>query len=222
MNTPTAILFDLDGVLLDTEPLLAQAWKESANHFGIRITEAQLKELKGQRRIDCANKIIELVSFNIDIEVFIKFHKSKVINLIRYAKPIENANELINYCLRRDIPIALVTSSSKESFELKKQYHPWISSFNTKILGDSVKIKKGKPHPDPYLAAANELGADICSCWAIEDSIAGATSAIRAGCKLWLLNQDQEIIDELSKKTNYTNFKVIANLINIIEILEKK
>ena len=56
MEFPEAIFFDLDGVLLDTEPLLAEAWKETAREYNHYLSNDKLLELKGRRRIDCAKK----------------------------------------------------------------------------------------------------------------------------------------------------------------------
>ena len=62
MEFPEAILFDLDGVLLDTEPLLANSWSETANEFNYYLTKDKLLELKGRRRIDCARKVHEWIN----------------------------------------------------------------------------------------------------------------------------------------------------------------
>ena len=58
MEFPEAILFDLDGVLLDTEPLLANAWCETAKEYNHFLSNDKLLELKGRRRIDCAKKFL--------------------------------------------------------------------------------------------------------------------------------------------------------------------
>jgi len=63
---PKAFLFDLDGVLIDSEPLHGKAWKETAALFDLNLTYSQLKLLRGRRRIDCAN---EIVDFSVDIPI---------------------------------------------------------------------------------------------------------------------------------------------------------
>ena len=60
-NFPKAFLFDLDGVLIDSEPLHGQAWKETAALFDLNLTYGQLKLLRGRRRIDCANELVKLI-----------------------------------------------------------------------------------------------------------------------------------------------------------------
>ena len=60
-NFPKAFFFDLDGVLIDSEPLHGQAWKETAALFDLNLTNNQLKRLRGKRRIDCANELVKLI-----------------------------------------------------------------------------------------------------------------------------------------------------------------
>ena len=63
MDFPKAVLFDLDGVLINTEPLLAEAWKETTKEFQFKLSNNNLQELKGRRRIDCAKKIYQQEGF---------------------------------------------------------------------------------------------------------------------------------------------------------------
>ena len=68
MDFPKAVLFDLDGVLINTEPLLAEAWKETTKEFQFKLSNNNLQELKGRRRIDCAKKIQKWMNKGIKIE----------------------------------------------------------------------------------------------------------------------------------------------------------
>ena len=68
MEFPEAILFDLDGVLLDTEPLLANAWRETAKEYNHYLPNDKLLELKGRRRIDCAKKVLKWIKIESPIE----------------------------------------------------------------------------------------------------------------------------------------------------------
>ena len=69
MEFPEAILFDLDGVLLDTEPLLARAWSETAKEYNQYLSNDKLLELKGRRRIDCAKKVLKWINKDNSIKV---------------------------------------------------------------------------------------------------------------------------------------------------------
>ena len=68
MEFPEAILFDLDGVLLDTEPLLAEAWSETAKEYNCNLPIDKLLELKGRRRIDCAKKVLKWINKDCPME----------------------------------------------------------------------------------------------------------------------------------------------------------
>ena len=78
MEFPEAILFDLDGVLLDTEPLLANAWSETAKEFNHYLSKDKLLELKGRRRIDCAKKVYKWLNKENSIEELLFVQKAKV------------------------------------------------------------------------------------------------------------------------------------------------
>ena len=74
-NFPKAFLFDLDGVLIDSEPLHGQAWKETAALFDLNLTSSQLKLLRGKRRIDCANELVKLIPKAVNSKDLLKLHK---------------------------------------------------------------------------------------------------------------------------------------------------
>ena len=88
--------------------------------------------------------------------------------------------------------MALVTSSSSESFQIKTAPHKWINLFSVIVLGDDKLLAKGKPAPDPYLLAAEKLNIAPQECWAVEDSISGMTSALEAGCFVFLLKEKND------------------------------
>ena len=153
MEFPEAILFDLDGVLLDTEPLLAAAWSETAKEYNHHLSDDELLELKGRRRIDCAKIVHKWINKENSIDELLGIQKSKVDKQLTQSKPFKGAIDLINFCITTKLPIALVTSSSSESFKIKSSVNSWLNLFETKILGDDKFISAGKPFPDPYLRA---------------------------------------------------------------------
>ena len=129
MEFPEAILFDLDGVLLDTEPLLADAWSETAKECNHYLSKDELLELKGRRRRDCAKKVFKWINKENSIDELLLIQKSKVDKLIPKAKPFKGAIDLIKFCINIKLPIALVTSSSSQSFKIKRDVNPWLNLF---------------------------------------------------------------------------------------------
>ena len=218
---PKAFLFDLDGVLIDSEPLHGQAWKETAALFDLNLTYGQLKLLKGRRRIDCANELVKLIPQEVKTEELLTLHKPISRKLILKAKAMPGAESLVKSCHKNNLPMALVTSSSLESFQIKTAPHKWMSLFSVKVLGDDKLLTKGKPAPDPYLLAANKFNIDPQECWAVEDSISGVSSALEAGCFVFFLKEKN---DETTKKEifeKHKNIKQINHLKEIEEILNQ-
>ena len=220
MEFPEAILFDLDGVLLDTEPLLTNAWIETAKEYNHYLSKDKLLELKGRRRIDCAKKVNKWINKENSIEELLIIQKEKVDQQLTKAKPFKGAIDLINFCLNIKLPIALVTSSSKQSFKIKSSANPWLKIFPTKILGDDKFISAGKPSPDPYLRALKLLNVDPSKTWVIEDSYAGSVSGLKAECNLFYFSQDIEILSKLINEFTQKKIQKINELSEIIYYLK--
>ena len=196
MKSPVAILFDLDGVLLNTEPLNRKAWKETSKYFQCDLNSEQLQGFLGRRKIDCAKEIIKISKGAIEMNNLLRIHKHFHRMILSDVKAIPFAKELIIFCHEQNISSALVTSSTEESVKFKTKNHSWIDLINIKIYGDNPELNKGKPHPDPFLLAAQKLTVNSNCCWAVEDSSAGITSAIAAGCQVWQLLQSFDFQNE--------------------------
>tara|TARA_Y100001968_G_scaffold9176_1_gene7771 strand:+ start:32 stop:712 length:681 start_codon:yes stop_codon:yes gene_type:complete len=218
---PKAFLFDLDGVLIDSEPLHGQAWKETAALFDLNLTYDQLKLLRGKRRIDCANELITLIPKAVKPKDILNLHKPISRQLILNAKAMQGGESLVRRCHENNIPMALVTSSSTESFKIKTSSHRWISLFSVMVLGDDKLLAKGKPAPDPYLLAAEKLNIAPHECWAVEDSISGVSSALEAGCFVFFLKEKHPEVSKKEVFDKHINLKNITNLQEIEQILNE-
>ncbi len=219
-DLPKAFLFDLDGVLIDSEPLHGQAWKETAALFDLNLTYGQLNLLKGRRRIDCANELVKLIPQEVKTEELLNLHKPISRKLILKAQAMPGGESLVRSCHKNDIPMALVTSSSVESCQIKTAPHQWMNLFSVMVLGDDKLLGKGKPAPDPYLLAAEKLNIAPQECWAVEDSIAGVSSALGAGCYVFFLkekhyeNSKKEFIDQQNNLKQINHLKEIEKILN--------
>ena len=185
---PAACLFDLDGLLLDTEPLHGRGWSEAAAHFGTQLREAQLMQLKGRRRLDCAAQVDAWLTSPVGVEALLAVQQPIVRALLPDASAMPSAQKLVAHCHSQGIPMALVTSSSRVAVEFKSRPHPWLEQIRQRVYGDDPDLAAGKPDPAPFLLAAQRLGLNPQNCWALEDSQAGSQSAHRAGCQVWLVN----------------------------------
>lgn len=191
MGSPAACLFDLDGVLLDTEPLQARAWQEAARHFGCDLSASQLLGLRGRRRGDCAEQVclwIETATgASPERDALLAVRQPLADLLLAGAAPMPGAEALVQGCLERGIPMALATSSAREAVERKAAPHPWLGLITVRVYGDDPELRGGKPSPDPFLLAAERLRTAPPDCWAFEDSQAGIQAAVTAGCRVFAL-----------------------------------
>jgi pseudouridine-5'-monophosphatase len=191
MPSPAACLFDLDGLLLDTEPLHSQAWLQAAAAFGLNLAPDQLLALRGRRRLDCAEQVRRWMAAAggevPSVEALLAVRQPIAEALLPQAPPMPGAISLIEACQSRGIPMALVTSSSRSAVALKQAPHPWLAAIGLRVHGDDPQLVAGKPAPDPYLLAAARLQVQASACWAFEDSPAGAASATAAGCQVHVL-----------------------------------
>jgi len=191
MSAPAACLFDLDGLLLDTEPCHGRAWREAAARFGVDLAEVQLLQLRGRRRLDNALQVCDWIAAGTgsapSIAELLAVQQPIAAELLPLAQAMEGAQELLRRCSERRVAMALVTSSSRASLALKTARHPWLERIELRIDGDDPALTAGKPAPDPFLLAAERLGVDPGDCWAFEDSPAGAIAADAAGCRVHVL-----------------------------------
>ena len=194
MPRPAACLFDLDGLLLDTEPSHAEAWSQAAAHFGLQLGAAQLLQLRGRRRLDCAHLVqawIEAGSFRpVASDELLALRQPIAEKLLAQAPAMPGAEALIGRCQQLGIPMALATSSSRDAVSLKAAPHPWLAAIQTRVHGDDPQLQRGKPAPDVFLLAAERLGVEARQCWAFEDSPAGAQAARTAGCQVHVLRPE--------------------------------
>ncbi len=196
MSRPAACLFDLDGLLLDTEPLHARAWRQAASHFGRELNAAELLQLRGRRRLDCAAQVRRWIGESggalPSVQELLAVRQPIAESLLVQAPAIDGAPELLQRCRDLAIPMALVTSSARPSVALKSAPHPWLEAIAVRVHGDEPELLAGKPAPDPFLLAAERLGVPATQCWAFEDSQAGARAAASAGCRVVVLLSEGE------------------------------
>ena len=191
MDRPAACLFDLDGLLLDTEPLHARAWREATAAFGLTLADDQLLALRGRRRLDCVAQVRQWLAeaglaVPSDAEL-LAVRQPIAETLLPTARAMPGAINLVGRCQQLGIAMALVTSSSRAAVALKAEPHPWLAAISERVYGDDPDLGAGKPSPDPFRLAARRLGLAAERCWAFEDSPAGAQAASGAGCRVVVL-----------------------------------
>ncbi|MBQ3504234.1 MAG: HAD family phosphatase [Oscillospiraceae bacterium] len=176
------VLFDMDGLVVDTEKLYSRFWREACGFYGYRMSyeqslkmrglggqagEAMLHSFFGEEAdyLQLRSKRIELMG------TFVDEHGVEL-------KP--GILELMDFLEEKGIPAA-ITSSSPVS-RIRKFLAPYGLDTRFRALCSGRDVPRGKPAPDIYLAGAAALGLPAESCLALEDAPAGVESAFRAGC----------------------------------------
>ena len=206
---PAACLFDLDGLLLDTEPLHGRGWSQAANHFGAQLSQAQLMQLRGRRRRDCAAMVDQWLPHPVGVDAVLSVQQPIVRALLPFAKAMPWAPQLVEHCATVGLPMALVTSSSREAVQKKIEPHPWLNQIEERVYGDDPQLPAGKPNPAPFLLAAERLKVSATECWAMEDSEAGTASALAAGCFVWRLCSEAETIGLTTNPRTVINLGIV-------------
>jgi len=178
----SAILFDMDGTLIDSEPLWLQTEIEIMAELGYKWdAQDQINCLGGPR--ERTEKYMQERSKNIKPYGYFGERLDKVMEhkLATELELIPNALELIAQCVAANIKIALVTASSGKLMNSVLKRFPQ-GVFDATVSRDDVV--KSKPDPEPYLLAAKLLGVDIANCLVLEDSLTGAESGLRSGAQV--------------------------------------
>ena len=178
VTTIAAVLWDLDGTLVDTEPLWMAAERELAAEFGKAWTDQDGLNLVGRSLLDSGAHIKDHLQLAMEPAEVVDYLVSRMATAMSaHLDWRPGARDLIESVSRSGIPQALVTMSFRP---LAEPVLDVIGDFKAVVTGDTVT--HGKPHPEPYLCAAAQLGVDPAACVAIEDSPSGASSAEAAGC----------------------------------------
>ncbi|MCE0538440.1 HAD family hydrolase [Kineosporia rhizophila] len=176
---PAAVLWDMDGTLVDTEPYWMAEEHLLVSEFGGTWSDEHAHNLIGNALIDSAHYIQEHGGVTLPAEEIIDRLTTGVVRRIAVEVPWRpGARELLTELNELGVPCALVTMSYREMAEAIVGTLPG-SFFRFLVTGDEVT--RGKPHPEPYLKGAELLGLAPAQCVAIEDSLTGIASAEAAG-----------------------------------------
>jgi len=179
MTFPSAVLFDMDGTLVDSEHYWLSSEQELAASAGKIWTEQDGINMIGMSLYDSSRLIKQKLELDIPAEEIIDQLTDSVISKLDNALPWRpGAQQLLRAIREAGIPTALVTMSMRRNADAVVA-RMGFEAFDLVIAGDQVK--HGKPHPEPYLKAAEKLGVDIADCIAFEDSISGLHSAEASG-----------------------------------------
>ncbi len=212
-----AVIFDMDGLLLDTEKLLVRFWQEAARESGFDMTREIALNIRSMHRSFAIPYLKSVLGDDFDY-LKIRSRRMELMNehLAKHGLELKKgAKTLLTYLNENKIPAAVATATDYERAEKYLKETGIFGYFDKIICATMVKV--GKPKPDIYIYAASELGLEPSECAALEDSPNGVKSAAAAGCKTIMVPDLTEPDEELSR--------IIAakagSLDEVIGILEK-
>ena len=198
LSGSSAVIFDMDGVLLDSEPLHYEAVRQILAEQGVDFPLEDYFRYLGTTLTSTWDDLCERYPITMPFEAFEARYNADV--LIQYqagAPLIRGARELVESLSEAGVPIAVASSSHREWVEAALTGAGLREFFEQTTAGDEVS--KGKPSPEIYLKAAEKLGFDPAECIAVEDAPAGVESAAAAGMRVVLVRS------ELTKDLNLTS-----------------
>ena len=177
-----AFIFDLDGTLLDTEPLYTLATQQVFDRYDKQFTLEFKRTIVGREAKASAAMTVEHFDLPLTPDAFLAARGEILQTLFADASPILGAQSFLSALHHADQRLGIATSSSRALFELKRSKKPWLQSINHTLCGDEVLASK--PEPEIFLKAAALLDANPCYCIVFEDAESGIEAAKRAGMKV--------------------------------------
>lgn len=213
-----AVVFDMDGLMLDTEPLYKSAWQQALAELGHELDDASYLGFVGRSTADCESDLVARLGDAFPLEMF----RQRWPVLWRTCANEQGIaakaglHELIAFVRDEGLPLALATSSDASFTELSLGCADLAESFDVVVTGDQVKHRK--PAPDIYLEAARRLAVEPRHCVALEDSEAGILAASRAGLVPLLVPDLKEPTAEAVEAA----FRVLGSLHEARELLAEQ
>ncbi|HCS42035.1 MAG TPA: HAD family hydrolase, partial [Pseudomonas sp.] len=177
-----AVIFDMDGLLLDTEGIYTEVTSIIAGRYGRTFDWSVKQNIIGRGAGDLARYVVEALDLPITAEEFLVIREPLMRERFPAALAMPGAQELVRHLKANNIPIAVGTSSSRQSFGQKTTLHrDWFALFDFIVTADDPEVGAAKPAPDIFLTAARRLGVAPEDCLVFEDSPFGVTAAKAAG-----------------------------------------
>ena len=211
-----AVLFDMDGLILDSERVYDRAMAAAGSSLGYVLDECFLKRTRGVNAGLFAQIIYEEFGDGFPLEEFRSRYKEIIWEIFQKeglgVKP--GFKELHQYLVKRKMKYCLATSTNRQMTEKLLHIAGIGDIFHSIICGDEGKL--GKPHPEIYQKAAAMLGIMPAECLVLEDSVNGIKAGYEAGCRVIMIPD----LTEPSREIEMLCERISRDLLGVIDYLE--
>lgn len=212
-----AVLFDMDGLMFDTERMYQKAWLQAGRQMGAPMEPEIVDRLRGRNREGCARVCREAFGEDFDFDAMRTACRALMARWIEEdGLPVKpGLYELLAELERRGIPAVLATSTTRDSAWGHLQRAKVDRYFLGAVCGDEVS--HSKPHPEVFLKAAALAGKDPARCLVLEDSPAGVRAGAAAGCFTVMVPDLTAPDEELKKLAD----EILPGLRDVIPLLDR-
>jgi HAD superfamily hydrolase (TIGR01509 family) len=178
-----AVIFDLDGVILDSERPIRDAVLAVVTELGFEMPEAFYASMIGVPGPECDAMVRKFYGDRFPFDTYVEASNARIAEALRRGIKLKpGVREILHHLRDRPLPLAIATSSSRPYVERQLQVNDLQSFFASVATRNDVS--RGKPHPDLFLKAAADLKVAPARCLVLEDSHNGVRAAHAAGCIL--------------------------------------
>ena len=213
-----AVLFDMDGLMIDSESIQSKSFEEIIKEYGKQpiYNDQGIVQTVGISARDNWLQLAQTYSLNEDIDVLIE-KKRQVYEslLLKNLSPMPGLINLLNHLANYPVKKAVVSSSAKRNIDIVVNQLGITQHFDTFVSGEQVK--HGKPAPDIFLEAANLLHVEPSNCLVLEDAVTGVQSAKSAGMKViavpnkFTAHQDFSAANKIISSLKDINWETISS-----------
>lgn len=207
-------IFDMDGLMFDTEALWQQGWRMLAEKYGYEPSAEFGREISGTSG-DVMIGVVKKHYPGIDVEKFIGEERAYVTGLLEDEVPVkEGLFVLLDFLKENGVKMAVASSSRREMILGNLRKAGCEGYFDAVV--SSTEVERAKPEPDVFLAAAKEIGLPTDECYVLEDSFGGVRAGHAAGAVTIMVPDQVQPTEEIRALAN----GVFENLAKVAEVMK--
>ena len=213
----TAVLFDMDGLMVDTEPLARAAWERVVAPYGATMTNDLYGRMLGRRTAESAQLVLDELRLPLPHDELVARKTDVFLDSLSAGVPVmPGLWALLSAVKARGLPWGVATSTPRSVAEVILGKLGVVGRYTALACGDEVA--RGKPAPDIFLLAAKRLGVAPVACLALEDSAAGCAAAAAAGMRVIAVGEGA-MTDGAAFASAYRRYSSLAHVAADLDLL---